>query len=202
MWAEGLHLQGRGEHRLQHVTGDGRGLVSLSSARHFGNCGCCCAAPGAQIGRHPVGGEQVTVVDQVDDDLCGSAPDAGALLAHDSAVGVDDVASERQVFLAEAGVECGEGGDSPLSEPAEELPGLVESVVAAGQMQWGAIGAWQPDHGIVVRGEQRQDQLLDDQPPAWVGDRGEVESPTVEGHLDREPDHVGEIPQVVIEHRS
>jgi hypothetical protein len=59
-------------------------------------------------------------------------------------------------------------------------------------MQWGAIGAWQPDYGIVVWGEQRQDQLLDDQPPAWVIDRGEVESPTVEGHLDREPDHVGE----------
>ncbi len=69
-------------------------------------------------------------------------------------------------------------------------------------MQWGAIGAWQPDYGIVVRGEQRQDQLLDDQPPAWVIDRGEVESPTVEGHLDREPDHVGEIPQVVVEYRS
>jgi hypothetical protein len=45
-------------------------------------------------------------------------------------------------------------------------------------------------------------QLLDDQPPTGVGDRGEVESPTVEGHLDREPDHVGEIPQVLVEHRS
>ena len=87
-------------------------------------------------------------------------------------------------------------------EPAEEPAGLVEPAVAAGQMQWGAVGARQPDHGIVVRGEQRQDQLLGDQPPAWVGDRGEVESPTVEGHLDREPDHVGEIPQVVVEYRS
>ena len=149
MWAEGLHqVQGRGEHRLQHVTGDGRGLVSLSPARHFGDRGCCCAAPGPQIGRNPVGGEQVTVVDQVDDDLRGSAPDAGALLAHDSAVGVDDIASERQVFLAEAGIDFGEGSDAPPVEPAEELPGLVEPVVAAGQMQWGAIGARQPDHGI------------------------------------------------------
>ena len=69
-------------------------------------------------------------------------------------------------------------------------------------MQWGAIGARQPDYGIMVGGEQRQDQLLDDQPPAWVGDRGEVESATVEGHLDWEPDHVGEIPQVVVEYRS
>ncbi len=69
-------------------------------------------------------------------------------------------------------------------------------------MQCGAVGARQPNHGIMVRGKQRQDQLLDDQPPTWVGDGGEVESPPVEGHLDREPDDVGEIPQVVVEHRS
>jgi len=54
----------------------------------------------------------------------------------------------------------------------------------------------------VVRDQQRQDHLLDDRPPAWVDDRGEVESPAVEGHLDREPDHIGEIPQVLVEHRS
>ena len=49
--------------------------------------------------------------------------------------------------------------------------------------------------------QQRQDQLLGDQPPAWVGDGGEVESAPVEGHLDWESDHVGEIPQVVVEYR-
>lgn len=203
MRAEDLHqVQGRGQHRLQHFGRNGRCLVSVATRRHFGDRGCCCAAPGAQIGRNPVGGEQVTVVDQIDDHLRGCAPDAWALLANDDAVGVDHVASERQVFLAEVGVELGEGSDAPLIEPAEELAGLVEAAVAAGQMQWGAVGAWQTDHGIVIRGQQRQDQLLGDQPPAGVGDGGEVESASVKGHLDREPDHVGEIPQVVVEYRS
>lgn len=129
-------MQGRGQHRLQHFGRNGRCLVSVATRRHFGDRGCCCAAPGAQIGRNPVGGEQVTVVDQIDDHLRGCAPDAWALLANDDAVGVDHVASERQVFLAEVGVELGEGSDAPLIEPAEELAGLVEAAVAAGQMQW------------------------------------------------------------------
>ena len=121
--AEGLdQVQGRGEHRLQHFGADGRCLVSLTAGRHFSNRGCCRTAPGAQIGRNPVGGEQVTVVDQIDDHLRGSAADTGALLAHDDAVGVDDVAPERQVLLAEMGVEFGEGSNAPLIEPAEEFP--------------------------------------------------------------------------------
>ena len=70
-------------------SGTGGGLVPVSAAGHLGDRGGGRAAPGPQVGRHPVGGEQVAVVDQVDDDLRGSAPDAGALLADDGAVVVE-----------------------------------------------------------------------------------------------------------------
>jgi hypothetical protein len=65
-----------------------------------------------------VGGEQVSVIDQVDDDLCGSASNGRALFSDNAAVLVQDVASERQICLAGVGVDVGQRGDVSLFEPA------------------------------------------------------------------------------------
>ena len=54
----------------------------------------------------------------------------------------------------------------------------------------------------MARGEHGQHELLGDQAPAWVGDRGEIEAPVRQGHPGRQPGNVGEVPQVVLEGRA
>jgi len=120
--AEDLHqVQRRRKHRLQDLVGDRRCGVSASAAWHFGDSGCGGTAPGPEIGADAVGGEQVSVVDQVDDDLRGSASDRGALFTDDAAAVVEDVAAECQVCLAGVGVDRGQCGDVSPVEPAEEI---------------------------------------------------------------------------------
>ena len=63
-----------------------------------------------------------------------------------------------------------------------------------------AVGAGQQRHRLVPRGKHREDQFLGDQPPPRDRDRGEVEAPAGQGHLDGQADHVGEVPYIVVEH--
>jgi hypothetical protein len=54
----------------------------------------------------------------------------------------------------------------------------------------------------VPRGEHGHDLLLGDQPPPRVDDGGEVEPAADPGHLVRQADDLGEVPEIVIEHRT
>ena len=85
--AEDLNqVQSRGQHRLQQLGGDRRGGVPRSARRHFGDrCGGG-TAPGPKVGADLVGGEQVPVVDQINNHLCSGAADGGAAFADDHTV--------------------------------------------------------------------------------------------------------------------
>ena len=51
----------------------------------------------------------------------------------------------------------------------------------------------------MLRDEHGQHEFLGDQAPTRIGDRGEVETPVRQGHLDRQSADIGEVPQVVLE---
>ena len=201
--AEHRHqVQRGGEHRLEDLLGDRLGLVLGPPRRHLGHRRGGRSAPRAQAGPDPGGGEQLPVVDQVDDDLGGRAPHRRALLADDGAVLVGEVAPESQVCLAVLRADLCQVADSAPAEPAEEPDGLFQPSDAAAQVKGCAIGPRQCRDSWMARGEHGQHELLGDQAPVRVGDRGEIEAPVRQGHIDRQPDHVGEVPQVVLEGRA
>ncbi len=74
MGAEGRHqVAGSGQQRLQDMVAHGRSLVLPGSAGHFSDGRGSGAAPWAQVRGDPVCGEQLPVVDQVDDGLGGGS---------------------------------------------------------------------------------------------------------------------------------
>jgi hypothetical protein len=54
----------------------------------------------------------------------------------------------------------------------------------------------------VSGGEHRHAQFLGDLPPAGIGDRSEVEPAAEPRQLGRQADYFGEVPQVLLEHRT
>jgi hypothetical protein len=107
-----------------------------------------------------------------------------------------------EVFLAALSVDLAEVADALFGEPVQVSGELGEPAAGGVQVQRGAVGAGQGRHRVVPRGEHGQDQFLGDQPPAMVDDGGEVEPPVDSGHLVRQADHLGEVPHVVVEHRT
>ena len=53
----------------------------------------------------------------------------------------------------------------------------------------------------MARGQDGDDELLGDQPPAHVDDLGEDEAPFGLLQLNRQAGHLGEVPDIVVEHR-
>ena len=107
-----------------------------------------------------------------------------------------------QVCLAAVTVDFGESADAAVGEPGQEPNQLDEPRIGRAEVYRRAIGAGQSRHRLMPRREHGKDQFLADQPPPWISDRGEVETPAVTRHLHRQADNLGKIPSIVLEQRA
>ncbi len=192
-------VEGCGQHRLEHVVLERRGLVHGPAAGHFRDRRGGGASPGPQVRGDPVSGEQFPVADQVDDGLRRAPAGAGAELTDHGVVFAEQVAAVREVCLAVIGADVAQAGDALPGEPVQEPGQLEQPAVGRVEVERGAQGARQRRDRFVPRHQHGEEQFFGDQPPSPVGDGGEVEHAGGAGHLDRQPDDVGEIPDIVVE---
>jgi hypothetical protein len=198
----GDEVEGGGQHRLQDLVGQRRRLVHRLAAGHLRDGRGGRSSPGAKAGGDAVGGEQLPVVEEVDDDLGSGTPCGWAELADHNTVLVAHVAAMGHVGLAAVVIDVGEAGDAPAAEPGQETGQLDQPPVGRAEMHRRAVGARQQRHRLMPGREHGEDQFLGDQPPPGARDRGEVEAPAVKGHLHRQADYLGEVPKVIVEHRT
>ena|GEM_PF-2817197 len=113
---------------------DRRSLVLSCSAGHLGDGRGCGTAPRSQVRADTVEGEQLPVVDQVDDGLGSGPPRRRAELADHDIVLVANVTSVGQVCLATLPVDVGEAGQALPGEPVQESGQLSESPEGGSQV--------------------------------------------------------------------
>ena len=191
-------VERRGEQRLQDLLAQRRRLV-LASGADPGDVGGSPALPGGEVAGVPVGGEQLAVAGQLDDHGGGHAQRCVVEGADDGAGGVLAAAAFDQVAVAVVLGDLPQRCDLLPGQPVHPAGRLDQPLPAGPQGQRDPVGAGQHRDERVGGRQPGVDVLLGDQPPARIGDGGEVEPGVTHLQVGGQAGDVAEVPHVLVE---